>query len=148
MVWFIFAITVSNNFSCKQIILESYKLSTVYTSRIILFSELEKFKINESNFFIGTQKTNQIHDGNVKKKEPFDFVTQIFGFIQPTCYASIVNKTELRKHSEKNVHTSGLFLVWQNILTFIKDVEVVIQSSQSRIFMKWNNAMSFMLFAL
>lgn len=47
------------------------------------------FKINESNFFMGTQKTNQIHDGNVKKKEPFDFVAQIFEFIQPTCYASL-----------------------------------------------------------
>lgn len=68
------------------------------------------FKINESNFFIGTQKTNQIHDGNVKKKEPFDFVTQIFGFIQPTCYASIVNKTELRKHSEKKcTHVRFIF---------------------------------------
>lgn len=80
---------ISNNFPCKQIILESYKLSSIYTGRIILLLELEMFKINESNFFMGTQKTNQIHDGNVKKKEPFDFVAQIFEFIQPTCYASL-----------------------------------------------------------
>lgn len=80
---------ISNNFPCKQIILESYKLSSIYTSRIILLLELEMFKINESNFFMGTQKTNQIHDGNVKKKEPFDFVAKIFEFIQPTCYASL-----------------------------------------------------------
>lgn len=77
----------------------------------MLLSDSEMFNINESNFLMGTQKTNQIHDGNVKKKETFDFVAQIFGFIQPTCYASIVNKTELRKNSEQNVHTSGLFLV-------------------------------------
>lgn len=38
---------------------------------------------------MGTQKTSQIHDGNVKKKEPFDFVAQIVEFIQPTCYASL-----------------------------------------------------------
>lgn len=59
----------------------------------------------------GHTKKQTIHDGNVKKKETFDFVAQIFGFIQPTCYASIVNKTELRKNSEQNVHTS-VFFFW------------------------------------
>lgn len=63
--WSIFVVvTVSNNFPYKAIILESYRLLPIYTSRISLLSKLEILKVN--NFLMGIQKTQtKLHPGNV-----------------------------------------------------------------------------------
>lgn len=45
-----------------------------------------------------TQKnSNQMHHGNVKIWEQFDFVPLMFWFIQPIYYVSIVKKNKLKK---------------------------------------------------
>lgn len=55
----------------------------------------------------------KMHHGNAYKREPFGFVPRMFGFIQPGCYASIVNKTNFRYIIPNNMYTS-LFLIFQN----------------------------------
>lgn len=110
---------ISNNFPCKKIILESYKLSSIYTSRIILLLELEMSKINESNFFMGTQKTNQIHDGNVKKKIRLISLPKFLSLFNRHVMHHCKQNRIQEKQWKKCTHVS-FFLVWQNILTFIK----------------------------
>lgn len=41
---------------------------------------------------------------NVNEREPFGFVSRMFGFTQPGCYASIVNITNFKNKSEQNIH--------------------------------------------
>lgn len=66
------AITISNNFPNKPILLKSYKLSPIYTYRIGLVSKIEKPKVNKNNFCTG-KNPKQMHHGLVKKREPFWF---------------------------------------------------------------------------
>lgn len=55
--WFDFlSITVSKYIQYKPIILQSYRLSLIYISRIGLFSNIEVFKETKNNFCMGTQK--------------------------------------------------------------------------------------------
>lgn len=44
-----------------------------------------------------TKKQKQMNHLNVWWREPLGFVPRMFGFIQPACNASIVNKTNSRK---------------------------------------------------
>lgn len=45
-----------------------------------------------------------MHHGHVKKKESFDVVPRMFGFIRPGCYGSIVTNTNFRNDSEQHEH--------------------------------------------
>lgn len=55
------------------------------------------------------QKTSQNALLDVEERELFRLFSRMFGFILLTFYASIVNKTNLRKNNEQNVHSQVCF---------------------------------------
>lgn len=57
-----------------------------------------------------------MHHGHVKKKESFDVVPRMFGFIRPGCYGSIVNNTNFRNDSEQHEHRFIFFIFHKHYL--------------------------------
>lgn len=53
-----------------------------------------------------TKKQTKLHHVNVQKREAFGFILRMIGFIQSACYASTMNKTNVRIIGEQNVHRS------------------------------------------
>lgn len=93
-------ISVSNKFIYKPVILESYRLLPMYTSRIGLFSLLEIFEVNMKIISWNTKiKQNAswtcLEKGIVWFRPPNNYLR----FIQPPYYASVVNKTNFRSIS-------------------------------------------------
>lgn len=86
------AITISNNFPNKPILLKSYKLSPIYTYRIGLVSKIEKPKVNKI-ISVREKTQSKCIMGLLRKGNRFDFVHQLIGFIQSAYYGSVENKT-------------------------------------------------------
>lgn len=130
-------------FPCNSIFLESYRLLSIFTSRIDLLSKLEIIEINKNNFFLGIRKTK------TKPKRIIWMFQKKTRLISSPEYLDL--KTISKQTSEIiiNIMYTGLFLLCQNTSyiktpSFQSDVKVISASaSGANLDMRQNIAVSF-----
>lgn len=129
------AITISNSFPYKPISLQIHRLSPIGTSRFGMF---KNWKFNRNNFFMFIQKkqqktkTNRMHHGKIKKKEPCGFVPWMFWvFFLAQMLCIDCKKKTFRTNNDQHVHRL-LFNLPKYYDLIQSDIKIVLQSIPHR----------------